>query len=167
MDKKYEYERLSLLEQETTKLRLSTFTALLSISFLLPGLSLRTDGLKVSLGILGLAIEQLVFLLGFLFFCFAMFHYHWYHRIAHRYRRALKDLEAELGIEVYRLRKRPKLGPLTFHFEWALHILGVIYGIITAVYVGLLPFCLAVVGVVAAYLATMFLCRRRPDEPLE
>jgi hypothetical protein len=167
MDKEKEYDYLSKLELETAKLRHSTFTALLSISFLLPGLALRSEaGAVVVLG-QDVVLSALVFFLGFVFYLFAVFHYAWHHRYSHRYRDALKELEAELDISVYRLRVRPRLGPFKFHYDWALYVIALLYGFITARYIGLRPFVSGMGILVIGYGALFLLSYWQRVEPLE
>lgn len=158
---------LAQLERSTDAARHTTFTALLSISFLLPGLALQAGASAANPLILSLSIQHLVFVLGFLFYCFALMHYHWYHRYSHRYRKALKDIEVELGINVYRLRRRPRLGPFKFHFEWAIWILGLVYGCTAAVFIGVKPFLYLVAGVMGIYIFLLALSFFSPEEPLE
>lgn len=167
MDKEREYNLLSELERSTNATRHTTFTALLSISFLLPGLALQA-GTAASVPVFAtLTIQKLVFALGFMFFCFAAFHYSWYHRYSHRYRKALKSIERELGINVYRLRQRPRIGPFKFHFEWALWILGLFYGGAAAIFVGAKSFFCLLGVAIAFYLLLFFISFCRPEEPLE
>ena len=169
MDLETQHERLSQLELETTKMRHTTFTALVATSFLLPGLALNNGSKLDKVHLFGheLTLTQLVFFLGFLFYCFALFHYQWYHRYSHRYRRALKDLEEKLNIEIYRLRQRPCIGPFNLHFDWGLYVIGVIYGGLTATYVGTGRFAIGVGTVCALYALLMVVNVRRPVEPLE
>jgi hypothetical protein len=68
-DKLREYELLQTLELEMTKLRHTTFTALISVSFLLPGLALQADRAS-ALPIVPLlgreyTIDKVIFMLGF------------------------------------------------------------------------------------------------------
>jgi hypothetical protein len=88
MDKDKEYERLSQLEIETTKLRYTTFTALLSISFVIAGFAANADASPIQMFGLETSIRKLVFLLGFIFNLVSLFHYLWYHRYSHLYRKA-------------------------------------------------------------------------------
>jgi len=164
---RYEYDKLLSLEQETTKIRHTTFTALVSISFILPGLAIKTSVNTIITPLGEYQISQFVFYLGFLFFCFATFHYHWYHRYSHRYRSGLKNLEAKLNISVYRLRKRPTIRNFKFHFHWSLYIIGVLYGTITAVYIGFRIFLILSSFVVLTYLALLLLSFSQQEEPLE
>src|SRR4051794_6057638 len=83
-----EYKCLATLELESTKLRHTTFTAILAVSFLLPGLALRpeVESQRTFLaGLPSLSLSKAVFLLGFVFYLFALFHYAWLHRYSHRY----------------------------------------------------------------------------------
>jgi len=170
MSLKEQYEQLAELERDTTKTRYTTFTAILSISFILPGLALRpeAEGKVVHLpGFHDVTLSQVVFLLGFLFYLFALFHYAWHHRYSHHYRSALKNLEAKLGIKIYRLRVRPQIWRFKFHFDWALHMLALVYGGLTAAYVGI-DFLAAALGIIiGAYAARSLLSALEPSEPLE
>ena len=162
-----EYELLARLEQETTRIRYTVFTALLSVSFLLPGLAIRTESSSVVIYGNAITISKLVFLMGFLFYCFTVFHYEWYHRYSHKYRGRLKALEMKLGILIYSKRKRLKLGPMKFHFNWTLYILGLAYATITWAYVGEHIFSVSVTVVVLLYccfLATSIWRREEPHE---
>ena len=163
----YEYGKLTSLEQETTKTRHTTFTALISISFVLPGLALKASGSIITTPLGSYELSQFVFYLGFIFFCFATFHYEWYHRYSHRYRSALKKLELELGIKIYSLRERPTLGPFKFHFNWSLYIIGIVYAVITATFTGIKIFAVLTSFVVVAYLLLLLSSFNQPVEPLE
>jgi hypothetical protein len=165
--KEKEYERLVSLEQETTKLRYTTFTAVLSVSFVLPGLAANAEARSVSLFGLTATVKQLVFLLGYIFYLFAVFHYAWYHRYSHKYRKALKDLENELGIRVYTLRVRPQVGPFKLHFDWALYLIGLIYGLITGTVVGWCVFLVSMACLVVLYAILALLTFWQRTEPLE
>jgi len=166
-----QYKQLANLEIESTKLRHTTFTAILAVSFLLPGLALKPEvelrAAPMLPGLAGFTLSKAVFLLGFLFYLFALFHYAWHHRYAHRYRKQLKAIEAELGIEVYRLRVRPKIWRFKLHFDWALQIIGIIYALITAAYVGWRLLLLTLAIAVGTYLARMAISALEADEPLE
>ncbi len=147
-DRWREYSHLATLERESTQMRYTTFTAFLSISFLIAGLGAQqgSNGEEVRLPLFGdRPLGALAFVLGFVFFCFSWFFYWWYHRYSHMYRGRLKQIETELGIEVYRLRKRKQLGKMKFHFDWGLRILGVWYFVIAGSYAGylLISFVLA------------------------
>ena len=66
-----QYKQLAALEIEVSKLRHTTFTAILAVSFLLPGLALRPEVEARSISILGheaMTLSGAVFLLGFLIF---------------------------------------------------------------------------------------------------
>ena len=165
-----QYKQLASLELESTKLRHTTFTAILAVSFLLPGLALKPEvesrGILLP-GIPGFTLSKAVFLLGFVFYLFALFHYAWHHRYSHRYRKQLKAIESQLGIEVYRLRVRPKIWRFKLHFDWALQMIGIIYALITGAYVGLRPLLLTIAIIVGAYLTRMAISALEFDEPLE
>jgi hypothetical protein len=77
------------------------------LSFVLPGLAIQaTSDFPLTIFGLSLTLRQVVFFLGFSFYLFAAFHYHWYHRYSHFYRKRLKELENVLGIQIYQLRVR-------------------------------------------------------------
>ena len=162
-----QYKYLMQLELETAKMRYTTFTALISISFILPGLALQAESSLVRLFGLQFTLEQLVFLLGFLFYCFAVFHYAWYHRYSHAYRKKLKDLETDLGVEIYSLRIRPKIGRMKMHFDWSLYLLGVVYATIAGSFVGWPLLSGIMAGILIVYWLLMLRTRSSPDEPLE
>ena len=165
-----QYKQLANLELETTKLRHTTFTAILAVSFILPGLALKpeVESQAASLpGLPGVTLSKAVFVLGFLFYLFALFHYAWHHRYSHRYRKQLKVIEELLGIEVYRLRVRPKIWRFKLHFDWALQMIGIIYAAITAIYVGWRLFAVTLAIVVGTYLIRMAISAFQSDEPLE
>jgi hypothetical protein len=167
MDKEKVYERLAQLEMETTKLRYTTFTALLSISFVLAGLAANADASALKMFGFLTSVRQLVFLLGYIFNLASLFHYLWYHRYSHLYRKALKDLESDLGIKVYRLRVRPQVGPFKFHFVWVLYIIAIIYGLIVAVIVGIWLFLYCMLAIVILYLLFFLFSFWDESEPLE
>lgn len=168
MELEREYELLTALETATTATRHSTFTAILGISFVLPGLAVQATN-KCPVTVVGLPTDlgSIVFFLGFVFYLFAVFHYHWYHRHAHAYRKRLKELEQRLGISVYRLRTRPQVGRFKLHFEWALHIIGGIYGVATLVFVGWKVFLIGLLALGVPYLVLMLSTFKAPVEPLE
>lgn len=168
MTKDREYELLSELERATTSTRHTTFTAIIGVSFLLPGLALQaTAQSPVTILNIETNLSHLVFFLGFVFYVFAVFHYHWYHRHSHFYRKRLKQLEEELGIVIYQLRVRPQLGRFKLHFEWALHIIGAIYAVTTIALVGLPLFSLGVAALLVPYIVRMLTTARAPVEPME
>ena len=151
MDKNEEYKLLAELERQTTNSRNSTFTAILSISFVVPGLALQSKAGNVMIFGDEIELSCIVFLLGYLFYLFAVFHYSWHHRYSHIYRKRLKELESSLGINIYRLRRRPKLGSLKFHYEWFLLIIAVVYGCITVSFVGIKLFLGGITSAVLFY----------------
>lgn len=167
MDKDKEYERLAQLELETTKLRYTTFTALLSISFVVAGLAANASGAEIQIFGTITSVRQLAFLLGFVFNLVSLFHYLWYHRYSHLYRKALKDLEETLGISVYRLRVRPQIGPFKLHFVWVLYIVAIAYGCVVAVIVGGKLFACCLLGIGVLYLLLFLASYWDSSEPLE
>ena len=167
MDKEEEYRYLSQLEIETTKTRHTTFTAILSISFVLPGMALQASGKMVKFFGREIELSGLVFFMGFVFYLFALYHYAWYHRHAHAYRSALKKLEEDLGIHIYRLRIRPQLGKMKLHFDWALYIIGLIYSIMTLHVLGWFYFLIGFSFILLLYGLFLINSMWRPEEPLE
>jgi hypothetical protein len=124
-----EFKILSNLELETTKLSNTSFSAFLSLSFLMPGIVLTTLkdqnlALVHDLG-LNISLPKLVFLLGFVFYLFAIFHYIWFHRYSHIYRDRLIFPEKEIGddFRIYQLRLPPNIFNREMHFEWAIYLL--------------------------------------------
>lgn len=176
MDREKEYELLHELEIDTTKSRLRNFTAFLSISFILPGLATKVGTDTISLGGFTLSLSQAVFLLGFLFYCFASYYYWWHHRYSHLYRDRLKQLEDELEINIFKLRtrptfprrERPSKWRIKFHFHWALYIIGIFYFLIAAYYVGWILMA-AGIALIAVVYVTLMVCsifqKEQPNEP--
>ncbi len=175
LDKLTEYKLLQSLELETTKLRHTTFTALISVSFLLPGLALQADRANPlpAVSLLGreYTIDKVIFMLGFIFYCFTFFHYWWYHRHSHIYRRRLKEIEKDLGLSIYRLRKRPVfssvLGIHKLHFDWSLWILGIIYALAAHSFVGPRLFLAGILVPFFIYSGYVVYSVMEPVEPLE
>lgn len=175
LDKLTEYKLLHTLELETTKLRHTTFTALISVSFLLPGLALQADRSNplpvVSLLGREYTIDKIIFMLGFIFYCFTFFHYWWYHRHSHLYRRRLKEIEDDLGLSIYKLRERPvffsAIGTHKLHFDWTLWILGGIYAFVAYSFVGVRLFLSGIIVTLIIYLGFTLKSVTEPVEPLE
>jgi len=175
MDKVTEYRCLQELELDMTRVRHTTFTALISVSFLLPGLALQADRSTklplVSLFGRNYEIDKAIFMLGFIFYCFTVFHYWWYHRYSHLYRKRLKELEVDLKISIYRIRQRKvfstPLGLHKLHFDWSLYILGVVYGFVAVSFVGKYLFLLSIASVLIPYALLVLNSATRPTEPLE
>jgi hypothetical protein len=175
MDKVTEYKCLQELELDMTRVRHNTFTALISVSFLLPGLALQADrSSKLPLvSLLGRSyeIDKVIFMLGFIFYCFTVFHYWWYHRYSHLYRKRLKELEIDLNINIYRLRQRKvfstRLGLHKLHFDWSIYILGIIYGFVALSFVGRYLFVCSIAPVLLLYALLVLNSAQRPTEPLE
>jgi hypothetical protein len=169
MTKTKQYEMLTKLERSTSQMRYTTFTALISISFILPGFAAQTSRTAIPIHFLGQTTSPpaLAFLLGLFFYIFTVVHYVWYHRYSHIYRHKLKQLEEELNIEVYRLRVRPTLGRMKFHFNWLLYILGIAYFAVTIVFVGWLLTILPLIIAVLIYLGLLIWSIRWDMEPLE
>lgn len=111
---KEEYKILSNLEMETAKFRYATFIAILSISFVLPGLyfsksSENSYNSYIDFCLFKIHVSELLFLLGFILYLFALFYYWWFHRYSHIYRKRLKELEKKLGWNIYSLRNDQQL----------------------------------------------------------
>ncbi len=162
-----EYKILSNMEMETTKFRYANFTALLSISFILPGLAIKAGSLSIKILENETTISKLVFLLGFIFYLFALFHYKWFHRYSHLYRKRLKELETELGYKIYLLRRRPQYKKFKFHFVWALYLIGFVYLFVTACFVGWELVSYVTGGLIATYIALTISTYFMKEEPLE
>jgi hypothetical protein len=164
-----EYEQLAKLERETTQMRHTTFTALISISFLLPGFAAHASGTGVPIVVFGhrTSVSALAFLLGLFFYIFTVAHYSWYHRYSHRYRAKLKELEDDLGMEIYKLRVRPTIGRMKFHFDWLLFILGIAYLVATIAYVGWFLTVIPLAAACAIYLGLLIWSVWWDVEPLE
>lgn len=167
MTKEEQYKHLMHLEIETTKMRHAIFTALVSISFILPGLALKNGPTTMLWPDFELTVSQSVFLLGFIFYLFSCFHYWWYHRYSHLYRNALKLLEKDLKINVYSLRERPTIGSMKLHFDRALVIIGLVYGVITASYVGWSFFLAIIISMIVVYFLLLVNTFGQSNEPLE
>jgi len=162
-----EYKILSNIEMETMRFRNTNFTAILSISFILPGLAIQAGDLSIEFCNSNILISKLVFLLGFVFYLFAVFHYKWFHRYSHFYRKRLKELEKEIGYTIYQLRKRPQYKRIKFHFEWALYLIGLVYFLIAGFFVGWKLICLAIGGLFMLYIIMSTLTIFQEEEPLE
>ncbi len=165
-----EYEQLAALERESTQMRYATFTAFLSISFLIAGLGTQqsSEEATVELPVFGeRPLGALAFVLGFLFFCFSWFFYWWYHRYSHYYRARLKLLELDLGIEVYTLRRRKQKWGMKFHFDWSLRILGIWYFVIAGAYAGYVLISSVLVASLVFYAILLVRSRRWRVEPNE
>jgi hypothetical protein len=162
-----EYKILSNIEIETTKFRYTNFTAILSISFILPGLAIQAGSFSITFFETTILISKLVFLLGFVFYLFAVFHYRWFHRYSHYYRKRLKELEKEIGFTIYQLRKRPQFKRIKFHFEWALYLIGLVYFVIAGFFVGWLLFLIVIGVLFVLYMILAILTIFENEEPLE
>jgi hypothetical protein len=185
-----EHEALARLEQASTQMRHQTFTALMSISFVLAGFAFKspdkiepaciTSGVDKCQELLSNIVikgvgtyrpNQIAAVLGLVFYAFTVLHYWWYHRYSHIYRHQLKELEGELGIQVYSHRQRPtaSLGKRTmkFHFDWSLYIIGVLYTSAVVLFSGwrlvVVPFAISLV----LYGFGLLKSTRDPEEPRE
>ena len=117
-----EYEHGARLEQELVRNRWTYFTAMLSVSFVVGGLTLaQHEVLGPVLGRAGFAFGWLIYMAGF-------YHYWWFHKKAHDIRAHLCELEQQLGINVYRIRtRRPRLGSRPLYYHWSIDTLAVAY----------------------------------------
>jgi hypothetical protein len=120
-----EHECCARLEQELVRNRWTFFTAMLSVSFVVGGLTLS------QLGALGPLLGKAGFSFGYLIFLSGVYHYVWFHRICHKLRDRLCQLETKLGITVYIIRReRPKLDGKELYYHWAIDLLALAYTII-------------------------------------
>ena len=117
-----EYDCAARLEQELVRTRWTLFTALLSVSFVVAGLTLnQLSALGPWLGKGGLSFAWLIFMAAF-------YHYWWFHVKAHDLRTRLCELEEVLGIQVYRIRtRRPTLGGVKLYYHWAFDLVAIAY----------------------------------------
>lgn len=169
LDKIAQYQLLAKLERSTTQMRHTTFTALISISFLIPGFAAQANHSAAVVHFLGYktSVSALAFLLGFFFYLFTVAHYSWYHRYSHRYRAKLKQLEEELNAEIYRLRVRPTIGKMKFHFDWLLFILGIAYLAVTVAFAGWFVTMVPLAIACAIYAGLLLWSIKWDVEPLE
>lgn len=140
MTKDEEYRALQHLEIQTTKTHWISFAILLSVSFILTGLSAQQPYLKVYFFSYPVTFSVLVFLLGFVLFVLAVFQYTWHEYSTAGYRDRLATLEKELGVEIYRHQREPEVGAIKFQFSWMLYAVGVVYGATAWGYAGTLVF---------------------------
>ena len=117
-----EYEHGARLEQELVRNRWMFFTALLSVSFVVGGLTLN------QMSALGPVLGKGGFAFGWLIFMAAFYHYWWFHKKSHDIREHLCGLEEQLGIRVYLIRtSRPQAGGIRLYYHWAIDALAVAY----------------------------------------
>jgi hypothetical protein len=123
-----EYEQCARLEQELVRNRWTFFTALLSVSLIVGGLALKNlNELRPLLGVSAFAF-------GWLIFVAAYCHYYWFHRIAHRLRDHLCQLEDKLYIEAYIIRcKRKPLGGFLRYYHWVIDLLALAYTVLLVI----------------------------------
>ena len=129
-----EYEHCARLEQDLVRNRWTFFTAMLSVSFVVAGLTLsQRTALGLWLGLAG-------FFFGWLSAGAAFYHYWWFHRISHAVRKHLCTLEEKLGIEPYRIRSfktekliRPEFLGKTLKCRYAIYILAAAYTVLLIV----------------------------------
>lgn len=161
--KQYEYEKLFAYETELTKSRWTVFSALFSVSLIIPGIVLRgnRDVLPSEIW------AKYTIIFGFLVYLTATFHYWWYHRISHRIRAKLKAIEESEGIEIIKIRVRPTIGPFKIHFHWMIWILGLAYSILTFLIVGTIYFLYFIGTLLGAIIVLAAIYSFLPIEPFE
>lgn len=129
--KKYEYEKLFEYDLELTKLRWTVFAALFSVSLIIPGIVLRGNVQELT------PWAKYAIAFGFLVYLTATYHYLWHHRISHRIRDRLKEIEKSEKIDIITtVRKRPGCRLFRPYFHWAIWILGLAYASLTFLIVG-------------------------------
>jgi hypothetical protein len=123
-----EYEHGARLEQELVRNRWTFFTAMLTVSFVIGGLSLKE---RLALGP---ALSSAGFAFGWLIFVAGFYHYCWFHKRAHDIRERLCKLEHDLDIDMYITRTRPfTIGGVQLRYYWAIVALAIAYTIILVV----------------------------------
>lgn len=148
----YEYEKLFEYEVELTKSRWTVFAALFMVSLLIPGIVLK--GAEDIKSLDPWAKYAIAF--GFLVYLAAIYHYWWHHRISHRIRDRLKEIEEKEGIEIMIVARgeRPKIEigsfKLYFYYHWSIWILGLAYGILTYLIVEKMFFLYYIGGLIAS-----------------
>lgn len=141
----YEYEKLFAYDLELTKLRWTVFAALFSVSLLIPGLVFRAAEKAQEFSLW----TKYAVVFGFLVYLTAMYHYWWHHKISHRIRKRLKEIEKKEGIEIMTaIRIRPKCFCIKIYFHWAIWIMGLAYAILTSMIVKSLLFVYCVGGLI-------------------
>ncbi len=141
----YEYEKLFAYDLELTKLRWTVFAALFSVSLIILGLALNTAGKIPELK----QWTKYAIAFGFLVYLTAAFHYWWHHKISHRIRRRLKELESSAGIEIVKIiRIRPRWCCFKIYFHWAIWIWGLAYAFLTFIIVKTLFFICFIGGLI-------------------
>lgn len=129
--KKYEYEKLFTYDIELTKSRWTVFATLFTVSLIIPGIVLRGDVQSLALW------AKYAIAFGFLVYLTATYHYFWHHRISHRIRDRLKEIEKSEKIDIITtVRKRPDCRLFRPYFHWAIWILGLAYAYLTFLIVG-------------------------------
>jgi sterol desaturase/sphingolipid hydroxylase (fatty acid hydroxylase superfamily) len=131
--KKFEYEKLFAYDMELTKLRWAVFIALFlfSVSLIIVGFVLQGNTSSLA------SWAKYAIAFGFLVYLTATYHYFWHHRISHRIRDRLVEIEKSEGIDIITtVRKRPGGGFLKPYFHWAIWIMGAAYLYLTFLIVG-------------------------------
>jgi len=96
-----EYDHLIRYETELFKNRWAVFTTLLSISFIITGL-----GLQRLVSNESNFLSKSVCSFGFLVYSLALYHYLWFHKLAHKLRTRGQELEKELEFKIYEIRNK-------------------------------------------------------------
>ena len=96
-----EYDHLIRYETELFKNRWAVFTTLLSISFIIVGFGLQQLASNESN-----LFSKLVCSFGFLVYTLALYHYLWFHKLAHKLRNRGQELEKELEFKTYEIRNK-------------------------------------------------------------
>lgn len=132
-----EYNQTAQFEQEYTRLRWTVYTALTTVSFAITGFALST------LNSMDHIIKAITFFFAWMIQVVATFFYWWMHKVSHRIRDYLEQLELILGGCRYTLRGRRPVPrwhvfrkEIQFKFHW------VIYGITIMYLIGIIFFSL-------------------------
>ena len=159
----YEYEKLLAYEIELTKTRWTVFAAFFSVSFVIAGFALR--GGKDIQNLDPWSKYAIVF--GFLVYLAATCHYFWYHKISHRIRSKLKEIETEEDLEIMKIRIRPKCCGFSLHFHWVIYILGLAYAVLTCMAVGYVFFLYFIGALIVSVVILALIYKLLPEQPFE
>jgi len=118
--KKFEYEKLFAYEMELTKLRWTVFIALFlfSVSLIIAGFVLQGNTSSLA------SWAKYAIAFGFLVYLTATYHYFWHHRISHRIRDRLLEIETSEGIDIITKVCKRIGGFFRPYFHWAIWIMG-------------------------------------------
>ncbi|UCH93990.1 MAG: hypothetical protein JSV88_27490 [Candidatus Aminicenantes bacterium] len=157
--RQYEYEKLFAYDIELTKFRWTVFAALFSVSLIMLGIALRgaVESLK--------PWAKYAIAFGFLVYLTATYHYFWHHRVSHRIRDRLNEIEKIEGFDVITtVRKRPRFFAPYFH--WAILILGLAYAVLTFLIVGKVLFLYYIGGLIISIviLAVLYKIFKKDEE---